>query len=189
MNAHWPVWGLLSLPIYSPQSSRIVLIFSSAIILSGDMNSRLWRLYFHFLESFWISKFMYTHRLMFKCGFVTALQLTIFVIKALHKQFVWAFLVTVLSFKNINVTRAVFVAEIIGNDWQSSWILIRLLRNNICKNEFIKVSYPQQHIHVLKGKYHKKMTIKIRDLENPILAFGPFLWPNHSIVLNCVVIP
>ena len=82
----------------------------------------------------------------------------------------------------------VFVAEIIGNDWQSSWILIRLLRNNICKNEFNKVTNPQQHIHVHKGKYHKKMTIKIRDMEIPILVFGPFLWPNHFIVLNCVVL-
>ena len=98
MNAHWPVWGLLSSPIYSPQSSRIVLIFCSAIILSGTMKSWLWRLYFHFLESFGISKFMYTHRLMFKSGFVTALQLTIFVIKALHKQFVWAFWWQYLSF-------------------------------------------------------------------------------------------
>ena len=78
MNAHWPVWGLLSLPICSPQYPRIVLIFYSAIILSGSMNSWLWRLYFHFLESFGISKFMNTHRLMFKSGFVTALQLTIF---------------------------------------------------------------------------------------------------------------
>ena len=79
MNAHWPVRGLLSLPIYSPQYSRIVLIFCSAIILSGSMTSWLWHHYFHFLESFGISKFMYTHRLMFKSGFVTALQLTIFV--------------------------------------------------------------------------------------------------------------
>ena len=31
-----------------------------------------------FLESFGISKFMYSHRLMFKSGFVAALQLTIF---------------------------------------------------------------------------------------------------------------
>ena len=77
-SAHWPVWGLLSLPIYSPQYSRIVLVFCSAIILSGGMNSWLWRLHFHFLESFEISKFMYTHRLMFKSGFVTALQLRIF---------------------------------------------------------------------------------------------------------------
>ena len=66
----------VSLPIYSPLYSRIVLIFCWAIILSGSMNSWLWCLYF--LESFGISKFMYTHRLMFKSGFVTALQLTIF---------------------------------------------------------------------------------------------------------------
>ena len=180
MNAHWPVWGLLSLPIYSPKSSRIVLIFCSAIILSGNMNSWLWRLYFHFLESFGISKFMYTHRLMFKSGFVTALQLTIFVIKALHKQFEhfwWQH----LSFRNVNVTWAVFVAAIIGNDWQLSWILIRLLRNNICKNELIKVSYPQQHIHVLIGKYHKKMTIKIRDMEIPILVLSLFCGPIISL--------
>ena len=32
------------------------------------------------------------------------------------------------------------------------------------------------------------MTIKIRDMEIPILVFGPFLWPNHFIVLNCVVL-
>ena len=57
-----------------------------------------------------------------------------------------------------------------------------------CKNEFYKVSYPQQHIHLLKGKYHKKMTIKIRDIEIPILVFGPLLWPNNFIVLNCVVL-
>ena len=177
------MWGLLSLPIYSQQSSRTVLIFCSAIILSGNMNFSLWRLYFHFLESFGISKFMYKHRLMFKSGFVTALQLTIFVIKALHKQCVWAFWWQYLSFWNVNISRA-----IIENDWQSSWILIRLLRNNICKNEFIKFSYPQQHMHVLKGKYHKKMTVKIRDMKIPILVFGPFLWPNHFIVLNCVVL-
>ena len=78
MNSHWPVWGLFSLPIYSPQYSRIVLIFCSAIILSGSMNSWSWRFFFYFLESFGISKFMNTHRLMFKSGFVTAPQLTIF---------------------------------------------------------------------------------------------------------------
>ena len=78
MNAHWPVWGLISLPIYSPPYSMIVLIFCSPIILSGSMNSWLWHLYFHFLESFGMSKCMYTHRLMFKSGFVTALQLKIF---------------------------------------------------------------------------------------------------------------
>ena len=32
------------------------------------------------------------------------------------------------------------------------------------------------------------MTIKIRDMEIPILVFGPFMWPNHFIVLNCVVL-
>ena len=88
----------------------------------------------------------------------------------------------------MNVTQAVFVAAIIGNDWQPSWILIRLLSNNLCKNEFIKVSYPQQYIHVLKGNYHKKMKIKIRDMEIPILVLGPLLWPNHFIVLSCVVL-
>ena len=53
---------------------------------------------------------------MFESGFVTAQQLTIFVIKALHKHFVWEFLVTGLVVLNVNVTRAVFVAAIIGND-------------------------------------------------------------------------
>ena len=67
-------------------------------------------------------------------------------------------------------------------------MLIRLLRNNICKNEFIKVFYPRLHIHVLEGKYHEKMTIKIRDMEISILVFGPYLWPNHFIVLSCVVL-
>ena len=56
------------------------------------------------------------------------------------------------------------------------------------QNEFIKVSCPQQHIHVLKDKYHKKMTIKIRDMEITILVLAHFLWPNHFIVLNCVVL-
>ena len=32
------------------------------------------------------------------------------------------------------------------------------------------------------------MIIKIRDMEIPILVFGPLLWPNHFIVLNCVVL-
>ena len=80
-----------------------------------------------------------------------------------------------------------FAAAIIGNDWQPSSILIRLLKNNICKNEFIKVT--PNNIYVLEGKYHKKMmTIKIRDMEIPIPVFGPLLWPNHFIVLNCVVL-
>ena len=91
-------------------------------------------------------------------------------------------------FINVNVTPAVFVAAIIGNDWQPSWILVRLLRNNLCKNVFMKVSYPQEQIHVLKGNYHKKMTIKIRDMEIPILVSVPLLWPNHFTVLNCVVL-
>ena len=178
------MWRLLSLPIYSPQSSRTVLIFCSAIILSGNMNFSLWRLYFHFLESFGISKFMYTHRLMFKSGFVTALQLTIFVIKALHKQCVWAFWWQYLSFWNVNVTRAIFVAAIIENDWQGYvyWGTIYVKTN---LSSFLT---PQQHMHVLNGKYHKKMTFKFHDMEIPILVFGPFLWPNHFIVLNCVVL-
>ena len=54
------------------------------IILSGSMNSWLWHLYFHFLESFGIAKFMYTHRLIFEFGFVTALQLTIFLMYSVH---------------------------------------------------------------------------------------------------------
>ena len=45
-------------------------------------------------------------------------------------------------FEKVNVTRAVFVAAITGNDCQPSGILTRLLRNNLCKNEFIKVSNP-----------------------------------------------
>ena len=32
------------------------------------------------------------------------------------------------------------------------------------------------------------MTIKIRDMEIPILDFVPLLWPNHFIVLNCAVL-
>ena len=32
------------------------------------------------------------------------------------------------------------------------------------------------------------MTIKIREMEIPILVFGPLLWPNHFIVLNYVVL-
>ena len=188
MNAHWPVWGLLSLPIYSPQSSRIVLTFCSAIILSGNMNSWLWRLYFHFLESFGISKFMYTHRLMLKSGFVTALQLTIFVIKALHKQFVWVFLVTGLVVLNVNVTWAVFVAAIIGmigsrlGFWYVYWGTIYV------KTNLSRFLTPNNIYMYLKANIIKKMTIKIRDIEIPILVFGPFPWPNHFIVLNCVVL-
>ena len=45
-----------------------------------------------------------------------------------------------------------------------------------------------QHIHVLKGKYYKQMTIKSRDMEIHILVFGPLLWPNHFIVLNFAVL-
>ena len=60
---------------------------------------------------------------------------------------------------------------------------MRLLRNNIGKNDFIKISYPQQYIHVLKGKYHKKMTINSRDTEIPILVFGLFCGPIISILL------
>ena len=163
MNAHWPVWWLLSLPIYSPQYSRIVLIFCSAIILSGSMISWLWRLYFHFLESFEISKFMYTHRLMFKSGFVTALQLTIFRVSCsylsqlLALTSAWILLITV-SFVKISsweithfpwswrwpykskfaLQAPIFVIKALHK--QSSWILIRLLMNNLCKNEFIKVT-------------------------------------------------
>ena len=102
----------------------------------------------------------------------------IFVIKALHKQFVWAFLTALV----------VFVATNIGNDWQPSWFFIHLLRNNICKNEFLKISYTQQHKHVLKSKYYKYMTIESRLMEIPILVFGPLLWPNDFIVLNFVVL-
>ena len=58
--------------------------------------------------------------------------------KALHKKFFWAFLWQYLSLQNDNVTQVVFVAAIIENGWQSSWILIRLLRNNIYRNEFTK---------------------------------------------------
>ena len=39
-----------------------------------------------------------------------------------------------------------------------------------------------------KGKYYKQMTIKSRDMEIPILVFGPILWPNHFIVLNFAII-
>ena len=81
-----------------------------------------------------------------------------------------------------------FLAAIIGNDWQPSSILKRLLRNNVCKNDFFKMSYPQQNIHVLKGKYHKQMIIKSWDMEIPILVFGPLMWPNHFIVLNFAVV-
>ena len=47
---------------------------------------------------------------------------------SLFEHFWWEY----VSFKNVNVTQAVFVATIIWTDWQPSWILIRLLRNNIC---------------------------------------------------------
>ena len=53
---------------------------------------------FPFSRILWNLKFMYTHRLVFRSRFVTALQITIFVIKALHKQFVWAFWWQYLSF-------------------------------------------------------------------------------------------
>ena len=59
----------------------------------------------------------------------------------------------------------------------------------ICLHVFKKIAL-LLHLGVshLKGKYHKKMTIKIWDMEIPIIVFGPLLWPNHFIVLNCVVL-
>ena len=81
MNTHWPVWGLLSLPLYSPQYFKgSYWYFCTAIILSGSMNSSEHGVSISiFKNPLEFRNFMNTHWMMFKSGFATALQLTIFV--------------------------------------------------------------------------------------------------------------
>ena len=79
-----------------------------------------------------------------------------------------------------NVTQTLFVAAIIGNDWQPSWILILLLRNKIFKTNFLRFFTPQQHI--FKGKYYKSITIRSRVMEIPILVLLTiFCGPTFSL--------
>ena len=82
-----------------------------------------------------------------------------------------------------NVTQAVLGATIIGNDWQSSLILVILSRNNIFKTN----PSPQQHI--FKGIYYISMIIRSRVQKIPILVLlttfcgSIFSFPSTSALL------
>ena len=67
----------------------------------------------------------------------------------------------------------IFVAAIIGCDWQPSWILIRLLRNNICKTEFIKISY------------HNNMCMYLKaNIKRPCISEFSLLAPQFAIDIH-----
>ena len=80
MNTYWPVWRLLSLPLYSPHYSRdrINILHSHCPEWEHEL-CWLWRLrLFPFSRILLNFELFNTHWLMFKSGFVIALQLTLF---------------------------------------------------------------------------------------------------------------